>query len=341
MKRAVIAVSTGCPASIGPEISVVAAAKLRGARAVLVGDVDVLREAATTRRISAKRLIEVSDASEIHQLRDRDIAVWSGSARLDARPRPGEPDRAAGAAQLAFVEQAARLVERGLADAMTTAPVSKHAIATSGAPGSRGFAGHTEHLARLTGADEVVMAFWSEKLVTSLVTTHLPLGKVPRAIDAAGVARATYWLARLLGDLGVARPRVVVAALNPHAGEGGLLGQDEARAIVPGVARARRRLERAGARAVVQGPVGAETAFRRAASGDFNGVVAMYHDQATIPMKLLSFGDAVNVSLGLPIIRTSVDHGTAYDLAGKGIADASAMTAALSLAARLAAKKRR
>jgi 4-hydroxy-L-threonine phosphate dehydrogenase PdxA len=169
------------------------------------------------------------------------------------------------------------------------------------------------------------------------VTTHLPLARVPRAITPAAVASASFWLADLLARLATRgkRPRVAVVSLNPHAGEGGLLGGEEARAIVPGIALARKRAARAGVRCDFAGPVPAETAFRVAAAGGYDGVVAMYHDQATIPMKLVGFGEAVNVSLGLPIVRTSVDHGTAYDIAGKGVADARGMMEAMGLAVRL------
>jgi 4-hydroxythreonine-4-phosphate dehydrogenase len=150
------------------------------------------------------------------------------------------------------------------------------------------------------------------------------------------VARAAYWLAWLLARVTRRAPRVAVAALNPHAGEGGLLGVEERTRIAPGIARARARLRAARLRATVDGPVPAESAFRLAAAGVWDGVVAMYHDQATIPMKLAEFGDAVNVSLGLPIVRTSVDHGTAYDRAGSWTADPNGMLAAIDLAARLA-----
>jgi 4-hydroxythreonine-4-phosphate dehydrogenase len=200
------------------------------------------------------------------------------------------------------------------------------------------FLGHTEHLQRRLRAREVVMAFWSPGLATSLATTHLPLARVPRAITSAAVARAAYWLAWLLSRVGPREPRVAVAALNPHAGEGGLLGDEERTRITPGIVAARSRLRADGIVATLDGPVPAESAFRLALGRDrrWDGVVAMYHDQATIPMKLAGFGDAVNVSLGLPIVRTSVDHGTGYDRAGSWTADASGMKAALDLAARLA-----
>jgi 4-hydroxythreonine-4-phosphate dehydrogenase len=173
------------------------------------------------------------------------------------------------------------------------------------------------------------MAFYSKEFSAALVTTHLPLARVPRAITPSAVARAITHLADFLVRLGIRGPRIVVCGLNPHAGEAGRIGREEIRAIVPGMARARRRGLR------LDGPLGAESAFRLAARGRYDGVVAMYHDQATIPMKLLVFGEAVNVTLGLPIVRTSVDHGTAYDQAGKGTADASGMRAAIDLAAKL------
>jgi 4-hydroxythreonine-4-phosphate dehydrogenase len=214
--------------------------------------------------------------------------------------------------------------------------VSKKVIAGSGAPGAEAFTGHTEHLQRRLGAAEVVMAFWSSALSTALVTTHLPLREVAAALTPEGVGGAAYWLAWLLARLGNPCPRVAVAGLNPHAGEGGLLGSEEREILEPGLALAARRAEAGGVAARFSGPVGAETAFRQGASGVLDGVVAMYHDQATIPMKLLGFGEAVNVSLGLPVIRTSVDHGTGYEIAGAGKADARGLRLALELAARLA-----
>jgi 4-hydroxythreonine-4-phosphate dehydrogenase len=243
--------------------------------------------------------------------------------------------RASGAAQLAWIDAATDLVRAHDADALVTGPVSKDVIARSGAgPASAKFLGHTEHLAERLGAAEVTMAFWSEKLTTSLVTTHLALADVPRAITPGAVARAVFWTAHFLAKIG-AKGALAVASLNPHAGEGGLLGKEESRAITPGITRARARLTKAKIAIDVIGPVPAESAIRIGASGGFAGVVAMYHDQATIPMKLLGFGEAVNVSLGLPIVRTSVDHGTAYDRAGKGTADARGMLEAIALAERL------
>ncbi|MFO0614318.1 MAG: 4-hydroxythreonine-4-phosphate dehydrogenase PdxA [Polyangiaceae bacterium] len=330
----VLAVSTGCPASIGPEISIAAALARPRVRLLLIGDEALLRAEAATRG-AEDRVVVVESAEEASALDDGAIPILRGP-RLTEPVIMGHPDAACGRAQLGYVKTAMRLAERGEAAAMVTAAVSKHAIASSGAKGSKTFRGHTEYLMEQLGAREVVMAFACERFVTSLVTTHLPLRRVPDAIDRKGVARAIYWLARLLRDLGKPSPRIAVSGLNPHAGEGGILGKEEEKAIVPGVQSARKRLDREGISAAIDGPIGAETAYRRAASGAFDGVVGMFHDQATIPMKVLSFGEAVNITLGLPIIRTSVDHGTGYDIAGQGVAKPDGLIAAIDLADRLA-----
>jgi 4-hydroxythreonine-4-phosphate dehydrogenase len=327
-----LAVSIGCPSGIGPEVAVVAASEA-GVPLVLVGDLGALRAAAKTRGIDPKRLAPVTRAEIGHVAARERIPVFEPCPRLAAKDRrPGHPTDAGGRAQLAWIDAATDLVREGHAAALVTAPVSKEAIARSGAAPE--FRGHTEHLAARLQAPEVTMAFANERLVTSLVTTHVPLSAVPRAIRARDVARAIYWTARFVKTIGGVAP-IAVAALNPHAGEGGLLGNEERRAIAPGIARARTRLARERALVRIEGPIPAESAFRLAAGGAFSAVVAMYHDQATIPMKLLGFGEAVNVSLGLPIVRTSVDHGTAYDRAGKGTADARGMKEAIVLAVRL------
>jgi 4-hydroxythreonine-4-phosphate dehydrogenase len=334
--RPVLAVSVGCPSGIGPEVAVVAAARSPSAASVLVGDPAVIRRAARLRRVAARRFVLVADRREARALSPGEIGIYRGSSVMESPSEPGAPTAAAGAAQLAWIDEAAGLVRSGEADALVTGPVSKLAIATSGARGAASFLGHTEHLARLLRSREVVMAFWSPELCTSLVTTHLPLSEVSAAITPKGVSTSAFWLAHLLRRLGLARPKIAVAGVNPHAGEGGLLGREEEERIAPGIRLARRRLARAGIEADLTGPIGAETAYRLAFGRVFDGVVGMFHDQATIPSKLLSFGEAVNVTLGLPIIRTSVDHGTAYDLAGTGRAGADGMEAAMDLGARLA-----
>ena len=305
----------------------VAAAQSRDA-VLLVGDVDVIARALRGREIAARNF-EMVDTPRFERGR---VLVWQPTKTLAPRDRElGKPSRAGGAAQLAWIDAACDLVSSGAADALVTGPVSKDAIASSGARGARQFLGHTEHLQRRLRAKEVVMAFASDALTTALVTTHLPIRAVPRAITARSVGAATFWLGDFL-EKTRRRARVAVASLNPHAGERGRIGNEETR-IAAGISAARKRLGRR--RVEVVGPVPAETAFRLAARGEYDGVVAMYHDQATIPMKLLGFGDAVNVTLGLPIVRTSVDHGTAYDRAAQFDADARGMIAAMELAARL------
>lgn len=316
--EAPLALSVGCPSGIGPEIAVEACASFPHP-IVLVGDEQQLQEIAQERGMSLAR----------HQI------VQPGASLDQGDRHPGAPTPTSGAAQLHWIDTALDLVTSNQARALVTGPVSKKFIAASGAPGAAQFTGHTEHLQRRLGADEVVMAFWSATLSTALVTTHLPLREVADALTPERVGGAAYWLAWLLVRLGAQEPRVALAGLNPHAGEGGLLGQEEETILKPGLDVARRRAQKACISAQFLGPIGAETAFRQGASGGLEGVVAMYHDQATIPMKLLGFGEAVNISLGLPIVRTSVDHGTGYEIAGARKADARGLRLALELAHRM------
>jgi 4-hydroxythreonine-4-phosphate dehydrogenase len=325
-----IVVSTGCPAGIGPEVSVAAAAALRAVHSVLVGDLATLRAAANVVGIAEKRIVPVESARAPANA----IRVLGAGPKLSAADRRrGKPTKRAGAAQLEYIEAAYRFAKAEGA-ALVSGPVSKAAIAHSGAPGASRFRGHTEWLRDLDRAPHAIMCFVAPGLATSLVTTHLPLAKVPAALTKESVRDATVELGRLLAgiDRKRKRPIIAVASLNPHAGESELLGGEENSAILPGLRLARVAL---GRRADVRGPVGAETAYRLMRAGKYDGVVAMYHDQATIPMKLVAFGDAVNVTMGLSVVRTSVDHGTAYDIAWTGKADAGGMMAAMTLAERL------
>jgi 4-hydroxythreonine-4-phosphate dehydrogenase len=326
-----IVVSLGCPAGVGPEVSVAAAARFRDGPCVLVGDRQTIFEAARLAGVAARRLAAWQGQHDADK-------IWFHAAgpELAARDRrAGKPTRLAGAAQLAWIDAAYDLARSRRDAALVTGPVSKAAIARSGRPGAANFRGHTEWLLGRDGAESAVMCFVSPRLSTSLVTTHLPLARVARSIDAQGVAEASIALVRLLRALGTPRPRIAVSSLNPHAGESELLGNEERRAILPGIALAARKL---GRRAELAGPIGAETAYRKALGGDYHGVVAMYHDQATIPMKLVAFGTAVNVTVGLSIARTSVDHGTGYDIAWSGAADPRGMLEAMKLAARLSGR---
>jgi len=239
---------------------------------------------------------------------------------------PGVLSAEAGKAAYDAILRATADAQRGDVAAIATAPINKEALRLAGYPWS----GHTDLLAHLTGTEHVAMMFFSDELRVVLATVHVPLADVPRLLTQSLVERTIALTARELPKFDKVQPRIAVAGLNPHAGEHGLFGTEEQRAIVPAIDRCR-------ARGIdVSGPFPADTVFVRARRGEFDVVIACYHDQGLIPVKLVAFGKAVNVTLGLPIIRTSVDHGTAFDIAGKGMADAESMIAAVLLAARLA-----
>jgi 4-hydroxythreonine-4-phosphate dehydrogenase len=239
---------------------------------------------------------------------------------------PGVLSAAAGRAAYDTIVRAVDAARSGEVQAIATAPINKEAFRLAGLEWS----GHTELLAHLTGARHVAMMFHSDALRVVLATVHVALADVPRLLTQSLLERTIALTAQELPRFDKIAPRIAVAGLNPHAGEHGLFGREEAEVIVPAIEACR-------ARGVdVSGPFPADTVFVRAHRGDFDVVVACYHDQGLIPVKLMAFGQAVNVTLGLPIIRTSVDHGTAFDIAGKGVADPESMIAAVLLAARLA-----
>jgi 4-hydroxythreonine-4-phosphate dehydrogenase len=239
--------------------------------------------------------------------------------------RVGEVSADAGRAAYEAIVAAVRDARDKTIDAVATAPVNKEAFALAGLP----WKGHTDLLAHLTATPRVAMMFYAEALRVVLATIHVPLADVPRLLTRDTVDFIIDLTARELPRFGYPRPRLALAGLNPHAGEHGVIGGEDEAVLRPAVAAAR-------ARGVdITGPWPADTVFGRATRGEFDLVIACYHDQGLIPVKLLAFGRAVNVTLGLPIIRTSVDHGTAFDIAGRGIADASSLVEAARLAARL------
>ncbi|MGH9239767.1 MAG: 4-hydroxythreonine-4-phosphate dehydrogenase PdxA [Vicinamibacterales bacterium] len=243
---------------------------------------------------------------------------------------PGVLSADAGRAAYDAIREAVRDARSGGVAGIATAPVNKLALAAAGLP----WKGHTDLLAHLTGSPRVAMMFWSEPLKVVLATVHVPLAEVPRMITADLLHGIIDLTAGELPRFGVPAPRLALAGLNPHAGESGLLGDEDDRVLKPAVEAANRR------GVTIAGPYPGDTVFVRASRGEFDAVIACYHDQGLIPVKLLAFGESVNVTLGLPIIRTSVDHGTAFDIAGKGVADPSSMIAATLLAARLASAGR-
>ena len=239
---------------------------------------------------------------------------------------PGQVSADAGRAAYDAIVMAVEHARAGRIDAIATAPINKEAFALAGIP----FKGHTDLLAMLTKSGPAVMMFYAEQLRVVLATVHVALRDVPSLLTRELADFVIDITARELPRFGYPRPRIAVAGLNPHAGEHGVIGSEDDAVLRPAVEAARGRgLD-------VNGPLPADTVFGRAARGDFDVVIACYHDQGLIPVKLLAFGRAVNVTLGLPIIRTSVDHGTAFDIAGRGVADHSSLVEAIGLAARLA-----
>jgi 4-hydroxythreonine-4-phosphate dehydrogenase len=312
-----IAISLGDPAGIGPEIVARALAARPGVDAIVFGDPGVLTRAASVAGVvapAAERIQAVSGA---------------GDAEIVA----GQPTDRSGKAQLAYLTAATDAVLGGRCRALVTAPISKHWISRAGFS----FPGHTEYLADRSGTREFAMMLAGPTLRVTVATTHVALRDVSRLLTVEGIASTIALTGEALARrFGIARPRVAVAGLNPHASEEGRFGDEEERLVSPAMVRASERLANAGLSAEVTGPHVPDAIFRRAARGEFDAVVALYHDQGLIPLKLLHFDEGVNVTLGLPFVRTSPDHGTAYDIAGRGVARPDSFLAALDLALRLA-----
>jgi 4-hydroxythreonine-4-phosphate dehydrogenase len=322
-----IAVTMGDPAGIGPEVVVKALADdavLAACRPAVFGDDAALRQVA--RRLGTPAAWDtVAGPGDLR--RDAaapqvcDLGGCPPELLFAARPRPE-----GGAAALRYIEAAADAARDGLVAAMATAPINKQAIAMAG---SR-FSGHTSLLAHRFGVPQPVMMLVGGPLRVALVTVHIALRDVPGAISPEGiVATALATHDALRRYFAIPEPRLAICGLNPHASDASRFGDEELRLVEPAVVALRTRGMKA------TGPVPPDTCFVRAARGEFDAVVALYHDQGLIPLKLLAFDDAVNLTLGLPIIRTSVDHGTAYDIAGRGTACPRSMVAAIRLAAQM------
>jgi len=280
-----IAITTGDPAGIGPEIAEKAAADAR-IRAVCE-------------------------------------PVIYGADKAFA---PGKLSAEAGLAAYETIVRAVRDTQAGVVHAIATAPINKEALALARLP----WRGHTEMLAALTNTRDVAMMFYSGKLLVVLATIHIPLSEVPSALTMESLRTIIRLTTEAMPKFGVPAARIALAGVNPHAGEHGVIGSEEEQVLIPAVREARK------AGVDITGPWPGDTVFTRAVRGDFDVVIACYHDQGLIPVKLIAFGEAVNVTLGLPIIRTSVDHGTAFDIAGKGVANPESLIHAVLLAAKLA-----
>jgi 4-hydroxythreonine-4-phosphate dehydrogenase len=329
-----LAISMGDPAGVGPEVILKAAAALSNRRAapslVVVGDLAAMRAAAA-------RLGNVPVPCEWHPGQTpirpaMGLGVFSASKLSPRAIRAAHPSVEGGGAAYDYIVTGARMAMRSEVDALVTAPISKHWMNRAG----HHFPGHSELLAHLARARLWRMMFAGGELTVALVTVHMSLAKVPSALTQRNVLDTIRLLAAHLRAIGIARPRIGVLGLNPHAGEGGMFGDEEARVIAPAI----RRAQRGGIDAF--GPLAPDTAFiRPSGSFNFDAAVAMYHDQGLIALKTLEFDRAVNVTLGLPFIRTSPDHGTAFDIAGRAVANPSSMLAAIEYAWRAVAGRER
>ncbi len=321
----------GDPAGIGPEIiaKVIDSGELLPlCTIVVIGDAGVM-----------KKLIEEQQLS---------IAIRSISSITDADPAPGRldvldlrnvnlathawgrPDASSGTAVVEYIKKAVALALKNEVDAIVTAPINKEMMNAAG----HHYAGHTELLAELTNTREYGMFFVGGGLRVILTTIHMALKDVPRHITQSTVLKTLRLAHQAMQSFGMDNPRIGVAALNPHAGEGRLFGSEEWDEILPAVVKAR------GEGIDASDPIPADTLFYKARNNYYDIVVAMYHDQGLAPLKMLAFGNAVNVTVGLPIIRTSVDHGTAYDIAGKGCADPTSLLEAIRLAIIMSAHRK-
>lgn len=325
-----IGITIGDPAGIGPEISLKAIAdeEVQSICApALIGDAQYL--AHWSRVFGLARGLDVINVGENWPDHLSSPIIYN-LANVPGSIQMGREQAECGKAAAEFIEAAVALCGIGRLDAMTTAPINKRSLFLAGYH----FPGHTEFLAKLTHTDEFAMTFIAPALRVALLTTHVPLTEVSSYVKKSDLEKLIRLIHRELVGFGFGNPRIAVAALNPHGGEGTLFGFEEAAEMIPAIKSCR---ETDGIE--VSGPHSGDTVFLRAARGEFDIVISCYHDQGLIPVKCLSFGEAVNVTLGLPFIRTSVDHGTAFDIAGQGKADHSSMIAAIKLAVELFHRK--
>ncbi len=336
-----IGITMGDAAGIGAEIVLKAVAEANVKTAcvpVVIGDAEHLKRTAQTFNLACdyktvRRVEELNEAIAESTSVDKPLIYNLDNIAGEIAYAVESPEAGRAAAQ--YIETAVALCMNGALDAMATAPINKRSLQMGGYD----FPGHTEFLAHLSNAREYAMAFVAGNLRIVLLSTHVSLADALKLIRRERIARTIKFTHRELERFGITNPRIAVAALNPHGGEGGLFGMEEANEIIPAIEETIRDAEMRDMKINVTGAISADTVFLRAARGEFDCVVALYHDQAMIPVKCLSFGEAVNVTLGLPFVRTSVDHGTAFDIAGRGIAEHSSMVAAILLAADFAKRK--
>ncbi|MGI9524537.1 MAG: 4-hydroxythreonine-4-phosphate dehydrogenase PdxA [Hyphomicrobiaceae bacterium] len=343
--RSILAITMGDPAGIGPEITLKAVSTVDLAVApVLLGDYDLLKRTASELRIDIElcRVPSVPTPHERANPSSWSNDPWSNGHGLATRsavpvlqigdPLPpienGRVSGVCGQAAFEYIRAGIELAKSGSVDALVTAPIHKEALAAGGIP----YPGHTEMLAELGGpggVDRVAMMLVNDELRVVLVTIHCSLREAVDKIDLEAEHAAIRLAEAGARQLGIAQPRIAVAGLNPHAGEGGLFGREEIDVIAPAIVAARRE------GIDVSGPWSGDTVFMQARNGKFDVVVAQYHDQGLIPIKYLGLDRGVNITLGLPFIRTSPDHGTAFDIAGTGVADPASMRCAIEYAQRV------
>lgn len=330
MSLAPLALTMGDPAGVGPELTLAAWERLRGGHPfVVIADPDALAGLARAlgREVPLRTVETMAEAAAVFP---RALPVLA--ERLAAPVVPGRPDPAHARTIIASVERAVALARSGAASAVVTNPLAKTTLLEAGI----GHTGHTMWLKELAGGGTPVMMLAGPMLRVVPVTVHIPLAEVPRALTTEAIVTAgRVTAAALAEDFGLAAPRLAVAALNPHAGESGTVGREEIEVIAPAVAA----LRALGIDAT--GPHPGDSLFHADARARYDAALCMYHDQALIPIKALDFANAVNVTLGLPIVRTSPDHGTAYGIAGRGEADPTSLVAALAMAALIADRRGR
>ncbi|MFT5698739.1 MAG: 4-hydroxythreonine-4-phosphate dehydrogenase [Desulforhopalus sp.] len=322
----IIGITMGCPASIGPEIILKyfkSHPSSDNPTPIVLGDVTVLEKCAKLLGFDDIQIVPWTVGTKAPQRTEKIIPVLPLSNLKESDIVWGKPNLATARAMAHYITEGVRLTQEGILDGITTCPISKYSLNQAGFT----FPGHTEMLAELTGSKEYAMMMAGDRLRVTLVTIHCSLASVPSALTQASIIQLIETTHNALTiDLGIENPKIAVAALNPHAGENLLFGDEEQTIIQPAIDNARQK------GISVHGPFPPDTVFFKAAQGDYDAVVCMYHDQGLIPFKLLHFNDGINVTLGLPIVRTSVDHGTAYDIAGDGVADPSSLGHAITLA---------
>jgi len=328
MDKPIIGITMGDPAGIGPEIctrAVTAPEVSKIANCIVIGDRRAIRQGLRIAKIDKIEINSIKNVSEA-KFMPGTIDVLDLNNADPAKIKLGQVSKAAGKAAVEYLEKAIDLAKDGKIDAITTAPINKEAIQKAGYK----YQGHTEILAKRTGAKNYAMMFVSEKLWVMLVTTHIALSKVSSSLSKDKILKRIKLAHETLTRVRSKKPKIGVAGLNPHAGEAGIFGSEERKIIQPAVEEAKKLGIN------VKGPISPDAIFNLAAAGMFDIVIAMYHDQGLIPLKLLSFNHSVNVTVGLPIIRTSVDHGTGFDIVGKGWANPSSLIEAIKVAVHFA-----